>query len=375
MKYFFIAGEASGDLHGSKVIGSLIQMDPGAEFKAYGGERMQAAGADVLVHYREMAFMGLFDVIANLNRIRHNLNACKKAIVDFDPDVLVLIDYAGFNLRIARFAKQAGYRVLYYISPKVWVWQSSRIRKIKKYVDRMIGIFPFEVEFYKEHDFEIDYYGNPLIDMAYEFHRSGFDPDAFRRQYDLDERPVVALLAGSRKHEITRLLPEMLGSVPGFPQYQFVVAGVESLGRDLYDGIIGTQPVKVIYNRTYEILSIAHAAAVTSGTATLETAIFNVPQVVCYKTGSLMYALGRHFIKPKYFSLVNIIMDKEVVRELLQFNLDKEIRSELERLTKDNNYRKSMLNSYDKIRGMLGEPGVVNRVARRIHQLTSEPYA
>lgn len=239
----------------------------------------------------------------------------------------------------------------------------------------MIGIFPFEMDFYRDHDYAIDYFGNPLIDIANEFKNSGFSPEEFRRQNKLDEQPVIALLAGSRKHEISRLLPEMLYSVPYFPDYQFIVAGVGSVGKELYEQIIGDQAVKILYDKTYEILSIARAAAVTSGTATLETTIFNVPQVVCYKTGPLMYELGRHFIKPRFFSLVNIIKDEEVVRELLQFNLARDIRHELERLAGDNNYRKSMLNSYEAIRKMLGEPGVVNRVAQRIFQLTYDAYA
>ncbi len=370
MKYYLIAGEASGDLHASNLIRGLKKFDRHAEFRFFGGDLMaEAAGLPPVKHYREMAFMGVVDVVANIRTIGKNLNLCKADILSWDPDVMILVDYAGFNLRIAEFAKEQFIKVFYYISPKVWAWKKSRITKLRDFVDRLFVIFPFEVDFFRENGIEAEFYGNPLMDSAGVFLKSKPDPVKFREEHGLDERPVIALLSGSRRHEIMRCLPEMLPAAEKYPGYQFVIAGAPSVDRSYYEKFIRGKDVKMVTNQTYPLLSIAEAAVVTSGTATLETAILGVPQVVVYKTGGLQYHIGKHFVKIRFFSLVNLIAQKEVVKELLQVNLSKDIIRELGRILNDRSYRKRMVEEYREITDRLESPGSSERVAARMSEL------
>lgn len=315
MRYYIIAGEASGDLHGSNLIRALRQQDPSADVRAWGGDKMEAAGATLVKHYRDLAFMGFVEVIKHLRTIFRNIDFCKKDMLAWKPDVLVLIDYPGFNLRIATWAKAQGIRVVYYISPQVWAWKEGRVKQIKASVDKMLVILPFEVGFYRKWNYDVTYVGHPLIEVI-------------RQEREevpvvpVSERPVIALLPGSRAQEIRLKLPVMLSVVNDFPQYQFIVAGAPSQPDALYEELIGDANVLLVRNQTYNLLKQAKAALVTSGTATLETALFGIPQVVCYKGNPVSYWLAKKLVKVKYISLVNLIMDKEVIRELIQNDLN-----------------------------------------------------
>jgi lipid-A-disaccharide synthase len=371
MKYYLIAGEASGDLHGSKLMQGLKISDPEAEFRYFGGDLMAAEGGSLVRHYRQTAVMGLFKVLFNLRKISGNLRFCKQDIAAYRPDALILIDYSGFNLRIAKFAKPAGFRVIYYISPKVWVWNSKRVYTIKENVDKMYVILPFEVDFYRRYDYPVEYVGNPVVDAVEEGRaRAVGQPDFYARN-GLDEGPIIALLAGSRKQEIKHCLPEMLAVIKQFPGYRFVIAGAPAISPDYYAGFTRSTDVNIVFNQTYDLLMNASAAVVTSGTATLETALLMVPEVVVYKMGELTYQLGRHFVKPKYFSLVNLILDREVVKELLQYRLRDKIARELHRILEDETYRMVMLDNYRKLRSRLGEPGAYKRLAGSIAAFAS----
>ncbi|HEY4785574.1 MAG TPA: lipid-A-disaccharide synthase, partial [Bacteroidales bacterium] len=351
MKYYIIAGEASGDLHGSNLIKAIKLSDIQANIRCWGGDLMQAEGGTLVKHYRETAYMGLFEVIAHAGAIKKNFDFCYSDILAFSPDVLILIDYPGFNLRVARFAKEHGIKVFYYISPKVWVWKESRVKHIKKYVDRMFVIFPFEKEWYAtRHQFEVDYAGNPLIDAIEEKKQTLCTREEFISRNNLYDKPVIALLPGSRKQEVLRLLPIMTSIVEKFPDYQFVIAGTSALDSSFYQKLMVSDKAAFVVNQTYELLYHAHAAVVASGTATLETALFNVPQVVCYRISTATFVLGRPFVPVKYFSLVNIIMDEEVVKELLQYHLIRDITNELSRILNDNKYRQHMLDKYKELR-------------------------
>jgi lipid-A-disaccharide synthase len=367
MKYFIIAGEQSGDLHGSNLIKELFMADQSAEIQCWGGDLMESAGATLLVHYKKLAFMGFVAVLKNLGAISKNLNICKRQIKDFNPDVIVFIDYPGFNLRIAEFAKKAGFTTFYYISPKLWAWNEGRVEKIKKYIDRMFIIFPFEVGFYQKHGIKVEYLGNPIMDET-EKRISKFPPrDKMSEELGLEKKPVIALLAGSRRHEIELILPEMLRIVEQFPDYQFILAGVKNIPDELYFNIIGSLPVKLIKEKTYEILYAAEAALVTSGTATLEAALHGAPQVVCYKGDFFSMLIAWAVIKVKYISLVNLIMDSEVVKELVQYDLSsKAIKTELEAILKGGNKRDRLISDYAELRNRLGSPGASGRVAREM---------
>ncbi len=311
MKYYLIAGEASGDLHGSNLVKALKQLDGGAEIRAWGGDLMSAAGARVVKHYRDLAFMGFTEVIRNLPTIMKNLSFCKKDIETFQPDVLVLIDYPGFNLRIARWARSKGLRIVYYISPQVWAWKEGRVHAIKKMVDKMLVILPFEKAFYRKYDYDVIYVGHPLVQVV----------NSFMKQYEgtRPAKPVIALLPGSRKQEVSKKLPVMLEASKHFSGYQFVVARAASLDDDFYNSFLENYPgVSSVKDQTYSLLMQSDAALVTSGTATLETALFGVPEVVCYKGSSISYQIAKRLIKIKYISLVNLIMDRPVVKELIQ---------------------------------------------------------
>ena len=364
MKYFIIAGEPSGDLHGSNLIRGILQADPDAQINCWGGELMQSAGANLLMHYRKLAFMGFVTILFNLRTIAKNMLLCKQQISEQKPDVVILIDYPGFNLRIAKFVKSLGIKVYYYISPKIWAWKESRIEVIKKYVDCMYIIFPFEVEFYRKHNFEVEYHGNPLVD---EIERKKLDlasQSDLRKSLGIDDRLVIALLAGSRSHEIRHNLPEMIKVVRHFPEYQFVLAGVRNLPDSLYRKIIGNSQVKLITDKTYEILYLASAALVTSGTATLETALIGSPQVVCYKADFFSMLIAWFVVKVKYISLVNLIMGSEVVKELVQYDLtERNLVKELKSIVPGGDKRDKMLDNYNSLKVKLGPAGASSRIA------------
>ncbi len=367
MKYFIIAGEQSGDLHGSNLIRSLYETDAEADITCWGGDLMEAAGARLLVHYKKTAIMGFVSVITNLGTISGNLELCKKNIIEFNPDVVIFIDYPGFNLRIAEFAKGAGYKTFWYISPKLWAWNEGRVKKIRKYVDRMFIIFPFEVDFYKKHGISVNYLGNPLVDET-DKRISGFSSKSdTAKMLNAGDKPVIAMLAGSRRHEIEQILPEMLKIVPHFPQYQFILAGVKNIPDELYLKIIGDKPVMLIKEKTYEILYSSEAALVTSGTATLEAALHGTPQVVCYKGDFISMVIAWMVIKVKYISLVNLIMDREVIKELVQYDLtEKNLREELKSILPGGSKRESIISDYEKLKDRLGPAGASSRIAEEM---------
>jgi lipid-A-disaccharide synthase len=370
MKYFIIAGEQSGDLHGSNLIKGLLKADNKAEISCWGGDLMESAGATLLIHYRKLAFMGFVAVIKNLGAIAKNLSLCREQIIKFGPDVVIFIDYPGFNLRMAKFSKQNGFKTFYYISPKLWAWNEGRVRKVQQYVDRMFIIFPFEVEFYKKHNIEVDYHGNPLVDETEKRMASFPAKDDIFKYLGIEEKPVIALLAGSRRHEIELILPQMLKVVRSFPDYQFVLAGVKNIPDELYHKIIGGEPVKLIKERTYEILYSSSAALVTSGTATLEAALMDTPQVVCYKGDFFSMLIGWMVIKVKYISLVNLIMNSEVIKELVQYDLTmRNILTELRDILPGGEKRDKILTDYKLLKQKLGPSGASERIA---HEMVTE---
>jgi lipid-A-disaccharide synthase len=340
VRYYIIAGEASGDLHGSNLIRALHQQDTQADVRAWGGDKMEAAGAKLVKHYRDLAFMGFVEVVKHLGTILRNMDFCKKDILAYRPDVLVLIDYPGFNLRIAKWAKEQGLRVVYYISPQVWAWKEGRVKDIRRYVDKMIVILPFEQEFYAKHDYKVAYVGHPLLEVIAAEKK---DPPVPL----FTDKPIVALLPGSRAMEIGKKLPVMLRMVERFPDYQFVVAGAPAQPDEVYQQFIGTAPVMLLRNDTYNLLKQARAALVTSGTATLETALFGVPQAVCYRGNPVSYWLAKRLVKVPYISLVNLIMDREVVKELIQGDLnERALEKELKALLTDEDYRDRITADY-----------------------------
>lgn len=360
MRYYIIAGEASGDLHGSNLIKALHEKDAIADIRCWGGDRMEAAGATLVRHYRDLAFMGFVEVLMHLRTIFRNIDFCKKDILAYQPDVLILIDYPGFNMRIAEWAKQQGIRVVYYISPQVWAWKENRVKKIKRDVDLMLVILPFEVDFYTKWDFKVDYVGHPLIQVVQE------EKDQVPVQ-QISDRPIIALLPGSRKQEIKVKLPVMLTVVKHFPGYQFVVAQAPAQPDEFYKEIIGNENVMLAKAQTYNILKQAKAALVTSGTATLETALFGVPQVVCYKGNPVSYLLAKKLIKVKYISLVNLIMDKPVVTELIQGELNEEnLKKELHRLLDGGPFLQQQQQDYKILWHKLGDSNASREAAERI---------
>jgi lipid-A-disaccharide synthase len=365
MRYYLIAGEASGDLHGSNLLRALRQEDPHAEFRAWGGDLMEAQGAELVKHYRDLAFMGFWEVVTHLGTILSNFRLCKRDILHYQPDVLILIDYPGFNLRMARWAAARGIRVFYYISPQLWAWHSSRVRQIKQSVERLYVILPFEPDFYARYQYEVDYVGHPLLDVVENFQA----PDNFREQHQLDDRPIIALLPGSRKQEIRRMLAGMLALSSDFPEYQFVVAGAPSQPEDFYRQFLANYPgVKLIPNQTYALLSMASAALVTSGTATLETALFRVPQVVCYRGSALSYSIARNLIQVPYISLVNLIMNKPLVTELIQHEFRRErLREELQKLLHPE-FATQLKQGYEELHQTLGGSGASARAAKLMVQ-------
>lgn len=353
MKYYIIAGEASGDLHGSNLIKELHKRDKQAEIRSWGGDLMQAAGSEVVKHYRDLAFMGFAEVIKNLPTILGNIRWCKADIASFRPDVVVLVDYPGFNLRIAAWAKAQGLKVVYYISPQVWAWKESRVKLIRKVVDRMLVILPFEKDFYTRWDYKVEYVGHPLVQVVQDFREHTPRPQLSF------SKPVIALLPGSRKQEVAKKLPVMLGVSKFFPQYQFVVAQAASLDDAYFNDLLQSYPgVLSVKNQTYGLLSIARGALVTSGTATLETALFGVPQVVCYKGSPISYQIAKRLVKIKYISLVNLIMDKPIVTELIQHEMTVEnARRELDAILHDPERSAAMRKDYEDLKALLQQGG------------------
>ncbi|MFD0942099.1 lipid-A-disaccharide synthase [Pedobacter boryungensis] len=362
MKYYLVAGEASGDLHGANLMKALKTEDQNAGFRYFGGDKMQAQGGELVKHYAEMAFMGFTEVILNLRTVFKNLKACKEDILLYQPDALILIDFPGFNLKIAEFAKQHGIKVCYYISPKVWAWNQKRVLKIKKVVDQLFCILPFEVDFYKKWGMDVNYVGNPLLDEI-----AQFSPDLeFRKTQNLSRQKIIALLPGSRKQEIERLLPDMLSVTASFPDYQFVIAAAPTFTASYYQQFIGDKNVKLVFSQTYNLLHYADAALVASGTATLETALFKVPQVVLYRGGAISVGIARLVIKIRFISLVNLIMDRKVVTELIQNDCNTEkITSELNQILTGEK-RKVMLNDYNELAIKMGTAGASERTAKLI---------
>lgn len=361
MTYYLIAGERSGDLHGANLIRSIRRHDPDADCRAYGGEQMEAAGAHLVRHYRQMAFMGFLEVAKNLGTIRRIMRECQADLLAHRPDVLILIDYAGFNLRMARFAKKHSIRVFYYIAPKVWAWNPGRARNIKASVDRLFTILPFETDFFAKYEYDVTYVGNPLLDALADFRP---DPD-FRKKVGLSGRPVVALLPGSRRQEITAMLPVMLAATRRFPGCEFVVGTVSNLPDTLYDSIMSDYPdVRRVSDSAYDLLHVATAAVVTSGTATLETALFKVPQVVCYKTARWYYEIGKRILTVPFLSLVNLIAGRAVVPELIYECTPERITDELRMILPGGINRDAQLIGYEEVRQKMGEPGASERAGR-----------
>lgn len=367
MKYYIIAGEASGDLHGSNLVASIRQKDPGAKIRAWGGEKMRRNGANVVKNYHDLAFMGFVEVLMNLNTILKNFNFCKKDITEFNPDALILIDYPGFNLKVAKWAKKKGYRVFYYISPQVWAWKRRRVYTIKKVVDKMLCILPFEKKFYDNYDVDCQFVGHPLLDEIAKV--EPVDKNKFYKANRLNpKKELIALLPGSRKQEVSRMLTVMLDVVKMFPNYQFVIACAPSLPVSYYKKIIGEKSnVRLVLNRTYQLLQLSSAAIVTSGTATLETALLDVPEVVCYKANKISYLIARQLAKVKYICLVNLIMDRLVVKELIQGDMTaNSIRDELQSLLNSSKRQKKLLEDYEELKYVLGNAGASDRAAETI---------
>ena len=373
MKYYLIVGEASGDLHASNLMRALIQEDPEAEFRFFGGDLMTAVGGTRVKHYKELAYMGFIPVLLHLRTIFRNMKECKQDIVRWAPDVVILVDYPGFNLKIAEFIKkQTKIPVYYYISPKIWAWKEYRIKNIKRDVDELFSILPFEVDFFKKHQYPVHYVGNPCVDAVDDFRKNGQETfSEFIAANGLENRPIIALLAGSRRQEIKDNLSRMIEAARSFPQYQFVVAGAPGIEPDFYKQYIDSS-TKIVFGQTYRLLQQAEAALVTSGTATLETALFRVPQVVCYYTaaGKLVSFLRRHILKVKYISLVNLIADCEVVTELVADGMTvANIKKELAKIVPGGSGRSLMLSEYDRLIAILGEPGASERAASQITAL------
>ncbi|WP_454946258.1 lipid-A-disaccharide synthase [Capnocytophaga granulosa] len=366
MKYYLIAGEASGDLHGANLMRALAEIDPQAQFRFWGGDRMEAVGGKLIKHYRDLAFMGFWEVVTNLRTILRNIDLCKGDITAYQPDALIFIDYPGFNMRIAKWAKQQGIPTHYYISPQIWAWKENRIKAIRRDVDAMYVILPFEKDFYEgKHQYPVHFVGHPLLDAIAA--RREVSMEVFKRENALDERPIIALLPGSRKQEIAKMLSVMLSVVGSYHPYQFVIAGAPSLGYDFYRQFIREENVHFVSGKTYDLLSHAHAALVTSGTATLETALFRVPEVVCYRGNWISYQIAKRVISLKYISLVNLIMDAPVVTELIQGDLNtRNLKVELDKLL-DPAYSDKLQRDYQALRERLGNEGASRRTAQAIY--------
>jgi len=364
MKYYVIAGEASGDLHGSNLIKAIKERDFNSEFRVWGGDLMKRESNTLVKHYKETAYMGFLDVFMHLPSIWSNMRFCKKDILAYRPDALILIDYAGFNLRIAEFAKKEGIKVIWYIAPKVWAWKKSRIKKLKAYVDQLLVIFPFEKEFFAQNGLDVDFPGNPLLDVTEQVLNRRSSREVFINENGLDQRPIVALLPGSRMQEIKHHFPMMLKLSEMFPDYQFVVAAAPALEPKVFAQYMKNHSTALVYDKTYELLKHARAAVVTSGTATLETAFFGVPQLVCYRGDYFSYQIAKRLVDIKYISLVNLIADAPIIKEYIQNDMNlKNLSEELHRLLNDEVYIKEMKTAYAAIKEKSGGTGASSRAA------------
>lgn len=362
MKYYLIAGERSGDFHAANLMRALRQEDNAADFRYWGGDMMAAVGGTLVHHYQEMSIMGFWEAATSLLKIRSFLNECERDLLANRPDVLILIDYAGFNLRVAKFAKQHGIKVFYYISPKLWAWNQGRVHKVKKLVDRMFVIMPFEQEFYQRFDYRVDFIGNPTADAVADHQAT---PDFRERNQIPADKPIIAVLPGSRKQEIESILYVMLSVLPPFLNYQFVIAGVDNLDRNYYQNFQRGENITIVFDQTYDLLCHAEAAMVTSGTATLETALFGVPQVVCYSTSAITYHIIKALIKVPYISLVNLIAGKEVVKELIQSEFNaRNLVQELKNITQDEAYIARQKADYAELREKLGRTNAAQKAAK-----------
>lgn len=366
MKFFVIAGEASGDLHGSNLIREIRNIDSSAQFRCYGGDLMKSEGAEIVKHIGDLDFMGFWEIFINLRTILGYIKECKRDILEWKPDALILIDYPGFNLRIAEFARKNNIPVFFYISPQIWAWKQRRIHKIKRNVDRLFVILPFEKEFYARFGYEVDFVGHPLLDAMSTL--QSCDNETFRVQNQLSTKPIIALLPGSRKQEITRILPEMINVIPEFNnEFQFVIAGATSVSIDFYRKIIGSNNIQVIFEQTYNLLSQSEAALITSGTATLEAALLDVPQVVCYKANPVSYFIAKKLVRLKYISLVNLILNREVVKELIQKEMNAvNVTFHLRNLISDTKKREQILEDYVELKRKLGGKGASKVTAELI---------
>lgn len=376
MKYYLIAGEASGDLHGANLMKGLLKSDPDAQFRFWGGDKMAAVGGEqnLARHYKTTSFFGIAEVVLNLRTILRQLKECKNDVREFAPDVLILIDYPGFNFKMAKFAHGIGITTFYYISPKVWAWKESRVRLIRKYVDRLFIIFPFEIEYFRRKGIDAIFEGNPLVDSVAQRKAALPSREEFLRQNDIpDDKPLVALLAGSRKGEIRNSLPFMVDLSRRFPGHRFVVAGVPWLEKSLYDTALAGSDVMYVCDQTYPLLSFADAAVVTSGTATLETALIGTPEFICYKTDGLTYRAGRLLLKIRFISLVNLVMDREVVRELIQGDMNmRNAEAELKAILPGGEKHDRMMADYAELRRTIGGDGASDRFAARMVELLKE---
>jgi lipid-A-disaccharide synthase len=375
MKYYLIAGEASGDLHASHLMTALLERDPDAQFRFFGGDMMAAVGGTLVRHYRDMAYMGFVQVVRHLPTILGNMKFCREDIRAFAPDALILIDYPSFNLKMAKFAKSLGLPVFYYISPKIWAWKEWRVKDIKRYVDRMLCILPFEKEFYARHGFDITYVGNPTLDEITAFLKKPQQPLRVEGGKELSPRPIVGIIAGSRRAEVRENLPRMLEAMRSFDGYQPVIAGAPGLTREFYREVLGPTDVPIVFGQTYELMRHARAALVTSGTATLETALLDTPQVVCYHVGGgpLFYSIMSRVLKVKYVSLVNLIADREIVSELLGYKFTTEaVIEHLRRILPDGEARSRMMAGYGDVRRRLGKPGAPRHAAEAIVRAIDE---
>lgn len=374
MRYYIIAGEASGDLHGSNLMRHLKQADTQARFRFWGGNLMEKQGGTLVKHYRDHAYMGIFVVLKNLKTIKKNFTFCKQDILDFQTDVLILIDYSGFNLRVAKMVKDARpeITIFYYVSPQVWAWRQGRVHKIKALIDKMFVILPFEKEFYAGFDYQVEFVGHPLLDAIAQKKPQLPDFKTFCQKNHLPEKPIIAVLPGSRKQEISAMLPLMLSVAQFYPDFQFVIAGAPSFDAEYYRNFMPDSTTPVLFDQTYSILQNARAALVTSGTATLETALFNVPEVVCYKAGTLSYFIVKNLVKINYISVVNLIMDKEVIKELIQFDFTHQnLKKELDKLLFDEKHKQTMLENFSLLRKKLGGQGASQRAAQKMLEFLS----
>ncbi len=374
MKYYIIAGEASGDLHASNLMQEIKQNDNLAEFRCWGGDLMQEKGGTIVKHYRDLAFMGFAEVIMNIRTIIKNIKFCKKDILNYNPDALILVDYPGFNLRVAKFAHAQGYKVFYYISPQIWAWKKSRVFSIKKNIDKMFCILPFEKDFYAKYDYKADYVGHPLLDAIKHDEIEKIENKDLNNLIVNDNRKIIALLPGSRKQEIKKLLPEMVSIANHFPDYHFIIAGVNWQPKTLYSDIVGSKNISIVYGATYHLLKNSYAALVTSGTATLETALFNIPQVVCYKANAISYRIAKMVVKGiEYISLPNLIMNRQVVKELIQKECNSEnLIAELEKITINKTHREKVFQDYNDLKTKLGSGGASKKTALLIANAISD---